>query len=582
MSDSRDQDNSLNVRSRLASNPGRKIFLVVGFLQGLALYALGESEWLEQNSVLGYPLRLLASVWPFLFLLTYRPAHVRRGVVWVSAFSVLLAMLASYIGWQATPHGKFVTNILENVFIATTVVAGFVALLHLQATIWRMDRKYDLVFTLSWRNFLTASLSSALTLGVWLVLYLWGRLFSAIDLEFFSDLFEENWFRFPVLATVFAFGLHSCSSATSVLDRIASLLQRLILILLPLTVLITTVFLISIAVTGLQPLVDTNRATSLLITFNVVSLFFLNAVYQTGANLPYASLAHRLISVGLALLPILAVLSLYAFLTRVSQYGWTLGRCWAVFVLALAALFSVAYTFLIAWRRDAWPSSLPGVNKLMSWVVLVALLITSSPLLDFRVISTRSQFARLETGEVALEDSILRYWTSSFSLPRLRGQLARPGYLRMQAFAESLDESDPEWASRLRILIGDEEQPPGWTDAQQKRIVLRPGRFEVPLGLAESISRQSRGVPDLMFRMDLGGDQAAEYICVYFESGGQRIHATCWEFSQGLWHRCGQAWVDSSYPEALLEELTTGEFEAITPNRAYKILRVGEQVIDFR
>ena len=340
MSDSSNKRTSIRTRSLPASIPVRLIFLAVGFVQGLALYGIGEAAWLEQNPVFGYPLRLLATAWPVLFLLTYRPDSVRRGIVWVSAFAVLLALLASYIGWQATPFGIISTRALIAVLTLTALVSGFVALLHLQAAIWRMDREYDLVFTLSWRNFLTVSLSWGLTLGVWLVLYLWGLLFSAVGVEYYSDLFEQDWFVYPVLATAFAFGLHSFSSATSVLDRIASLLARLMWILLPLALLVTTVFLLSLPAIGLQPLVDSDRGPLLLMTINLVALFSLNAVYQTGKERPYARLTHRLVSVGLALLPVLSALAIYALLSRVSQYGWTPGRCWAAFVLLLAVLFS--------------------------------------------------------------------------------------------------------------------------------------------------------------------------------------------------------------------------------------------------
>ena len=581
MSDSPDVRASIKTQNLPAGIPGRVIFLVLGFLQGLALFAIEESAWLEQYPVLGYPLRLLAFAWPVLFFLTYRPDSARRGIAWVSAFAALLALLAAYIGWQATPYGKIPSGTLTTVFTMTALVSGFVALLHLQAVIWRMDREYDLVFTLSWRNFLTVSLSSGLILGVWLVLVLWGLLFSAVGVEFFSDLFEENWFRFPVLAAVFAFGIHSISSAISVLDRIALLLARLMWILLPLAVLITTVFLLSLPAIGLEPLVDKDRGPILLMTINLVALFFLNAVYQTGVERPYARLAHRLISIGLVLLPVLSALALYALILRVSRYGWTPGRCWAAFVLSLSGLFSVAYTIVIVWRRDTWPGSLALVNKRMSWVVLIAVMLTSTPLLDFRVISTQSQFARIESGKVAL-DAIGTPTNRFFDLYDARRQLARPGYLRIQALAASLVETDPQWASRLRVLIGDEEAIPGWTEAQQQEIVLRPEVFEIPTELVKEIKSRRSDTPKVMFRVQLGGDQAYEYISLHLETDAKSYAAYCWQFFVEKWRTCGSdKYVRGESFDRLYQQLSSADFEAITPNKPYKNLRVGELVLDF-
>ena len=569
-------------KQRIWDADNRLLFLVVGFLQGLSLFFVGEVDWLAQRPVLEYPLRAIASVWPILFLLTYRTGSVFRGACRVSAFVALLALLAAYIGWQATPAEKINASSLDTIFTATVIVAGFVALLHLQASVWRMDRKYDRVFTLSWRNFLTLGLSAALTLIVWLLLYLWGLLFSVIGIEYFEELFEQGWFRLPVLAMAFAFGLSSFYPATALLDRIASLLERLMWLLLPLTVLITTLFLLSIVFTGLQSFLETERGISLLMTLNLMALFFLNGTYQTGAKNPYPKVFHRLVSGGLLLLPVVSALALWGVAARVIQHGWMLGRCWAAFVLGLAAVFSSAYAYAIVRKREAWPGRLPAVNNPMSWVVLVALLLTCTPLLDFRAIATQSQFARIESGRLALED-ISFSSDGRFNWWVARSHLARPAYLRMQALAASIEDTDPDRASDLRIFIRDEEAPSGWIERHRRELVLRPEPFEIPLGLDEAVRRlDRRDVPDVLFRVDLGGDQRAEYVSVYMEPQSRQVYASCWELQGKDWRKCGQMWLGSDSPEALFEEIANADFEAVTPDTAYKNLRIGDHLLNFR
>ena len=220
----------------------------------------------------------------------------------------------------------------------------------------------------------------------------------------------------------------------------------------------------------------------------------------------------------------------------------------------------------------------------MAWVVLIAVMLSSSPLLDFRVISTQSQFARVESGEVSL-DVFGSHAQERFDLYDARRRLARPGYLRIQALAASLDKSDPEWASRLRVFIGDEDEAPGWSEAQLRRIALRPERFEIPAGLAEAIKGPSNRsldarLPDVLFRVDLGGRDGHEYVSVKFEGGGSSLSALCWHLLGGSWETCGRAYQSYTFSEAPVEEIKTGDFEVVEPEFMY--LRVGGEVIRFR
>ena len=139
-------------------------------------------------------------------------------------------------------------------YVLPTLVAIFVALIHLQPAIWRTEPDYETFFTLSWRNFLTVGLSLALVLGVTLILYLWELLFETIGVYFFSILFDKGWFLFPVLAMSFAFGLQNFRAATTVIDSMSSLLMRLMWLLLPLLALLCASFLVTLLFTGLQPL----------------------------------------------------------------------------------------------------------------------------------------------------------------------------------------------------------------------------------------------------------------------------------------------------------------------------------------
>ncbi len=553
------------------------IHLFVGLLMGLAVYGLMENaQWLRENAHVAYPGWVLALFWPTLLLLGYRRGHRLRGLGWVSGFCALLVLLAFYTGWQAPPLDDdsilpdWLAFALGDTFGSSMVIACFVALFHLQPAIWGSDRDYATVFALSWRNFLTVVLSGLLALGVWLVTVLWGELFKLIGIEFFVTLFEKDWFMCPILSMSFALGLNSFGSARSMIARVSTLFSRFFWLLLPILALATTCFLLVLPFTGLQLLWDSNLGTDILITANFWGLFFLNAVYQTGERLPYPRTIHRALSVAIFLFPVLIGLAAYGLALRIAQDGWTPAHCWTLLNIVLLALFSLGYARAIAWHRDDWPAILPRINHLMSWVVLASLLLTASPFLDFRTISTWSYFARVESGELSVEDLD----------PDHVRELGRPGRIKLDALLKRLEESDPQAALAVRSLFAEGKEVGGWTPRQLARIVMRPEPFEVTAGLVEVLEQYQSRPPDVLYRVDLGAGETAEVVAVWVVASGY-VESRCATWRDGGWVDCGQEYsseIDLSEKE-LLDVLGAAEFQVVIPDRPYKGLRIGEHLL---
>ena len=544
---------------------------------GLAVYGLVDNaEWLRENAHIAYPGWALALFWPTLLLLGYRRGHRLRGLGWVSGFCALLALLAFYTGWQAPPldDNPFLPDWLafafSDAFGWSMVVACFVALIHLQPAIWGSDRDYATVFELSWRNFLAVFLSGLLALGVWLVTVLWGELFERIGIDFFATLFEKDWFMCPILGMSFALGLNSFATASSIIDRVSTLLSRFFWLLLPILALATTCFLLALPFTGLQLLWDSNLGTGILMTASVWGLFFFNAVYQAGERLPYPRTVHRALSVAILLFPVLVGLAAYGLALRIAQDGWTPYHCWTLLNIVLIALFSLGYAAAIAWRRDDWPAVLPRINHPMSWVVLASLLLAASPLLDFRSISAWSHFARVESGELPAEDLD----------PDHVRELGRPGRIRLDALLERLDESDPQAALAVRARFAEGEEVGGWTPRQLARMVMRPEPFEVTAGLVEVLERYQSRPPDVLYRVDLGGGETTEVVAVWVVTSGY-VQSRCATWRDGGWVACGQEYarVTDLSEKELLEVLGAAEFQVVIPDRPYKGLRIGEHLL---
>ncbi len=557
--------------------PG-KLMLGIALGQGIALFLLWRmlehEAWPSQIPAINFPLWTLVLVAPTMLLLCLEQRNLPRSLKAVGLFSGTLALIAVYMGWQASPQGEFPIVSLLLVYVLTTLIACFKGLMYCQPWIAKSPADYATLFTYSWRNFLVVALATLLALGVALILYLWATLFAAIGIDFFKQLFGNDWFLFPVLASAFGMGALIFRRLVKVIDSITSLLEGLMRLLLPLLATVLLIFLGALPFTTLQPLWETGSGTALLLWLNAFALFFVNAVYQTGQGSPYPPWVHRGLSASIALLPIISGLALYGLYLRVDEYGWTVQRCWAFTVFAILALFSVGYAWYILRRRWQWPRYLGRVNKAMGWVVLVLMLLVNSPVLDFRSIALASQWQRVESGEVALHDFDFNY---------AQRQLARPGHQKMQALVREYENSDPELiriikATEQRRLNSDQSFDTLWAN-----LSYRPEPFDPPPGLREAASMSVFGrIPErhnntMLVRVDLDADGAFEYVLISQHRNNDDL------VEAELLYREGDAWqrrplVARDRPDDIdiFETLRGSEIEAVPPR--FKNLKLGDLV----
>ena len=523
-----------------------KVTLAISLAQGAALYLLTLAQindaWPSGQPIWNLPLWTLAVAWPVLLHLSIDAGNTRRTIAGASLFASLLVAVAVYTGWQMSPWGAFPTESIVAVFLMTSAVACFKALMYLQPLAARRPVIYAELFANSWRNFLLAGLSAVMAGGIYLVLMLWASLLNVIGIGFFSELFQRMWFAFPTIAVCFGPGVFIFRGLARVIDGLTGLLEGLMRLLLPLVVVMLAVFLGALPFTGLEPLWAVGSGTALLMALNALALFFLNAVYQTGRGLPYPAIVHRLVYGGAVLLPIVSALALYGLSLRIAQYGWTVERCWALAVCVTLALFSSGYAGSILRLRDAWPRNLAFVNRSMGLAILALMLLTNSPLLDFRQISLESQQQRVESGEIELRD---------FDFFYARENLGRPAYLWTQELLEQFGNSDPELAELIRSPL------PPWARPALversdiwERMVYRPAAFEVPEGVRREIDALSAPLPGfssapiepaepVLIEVDLNDDGVVEYVFVSqpflaraFQRRGDEWQALALEFVQ--------------------------------------------------
>jgi hypothetical protein len=548
--------------------------LIIAVVQGILLFALYRAfdtdYWPSKDPLWSFPLWTLATAVPLFLLLSLERGNVRRVSQLVAGSAAVLTVLAVYTGWQAEPFDEFPVGSLTFVFCSSMTLACFKALMYVQQRAKQVPLTYQVLFTNSWRNFLVTALSVIFVFILWLILVLWGELFKVIEIDFFRDLFREDWFIFPVLGFALGLGMIIFRNLTRVIDTITKLLHALIKLLLPLIILVAVIFLAALPFVGLDVLWSTGNGTALLLWLLAIILFFTNAVYQDGRETnPYSAIVHRVIFSGLCVMPIISALSLYGLVLRLNQYGWSVERCWAFVVWLILTLLAIGYVMGIVRRRAEWTIDLARVNTSMGLVVLALMILANSPVLDFRKISLRSQLNRVEAGEIELKD--FDFWYT-------KQHLARPGYLAMEEMKQEIGDSNPELLESIMNPVNRwnarrmQTANVMWAD-----ILYRPEPFDVPASLKGFINNQ-RWVGNtgeaVMFQIDLDSDGQNEYLFFLLQDHGiaysQFYYLTDEGWTMGILNHPGGRYRDKE----VREMITKGAIQIVDPR--FKHLRIGD------
>ncbi len=462
----------------------RKVLLLIALIQGLLLLLLHESMelkfWPHGQPQWLFSFYSMAVVGPLMLLLALVEGKAKPLLRWVVPFTLVCGVLGYYVGSQAVPLVHVRLNHILFAFVCTLFIATFKILLYAQSHVEGAAFNYTYLFRFSWRNLLTLGLSLLFALTVWGLLMLWAALFKAINIQFFYDLFTERWFYYPAIALAHGFGIIIFRNQSSIIDTLVRIQHALAKFLLVFLVLVSLLFLATLPFTGLAPLWETGKGSGLMLWLQALMLFLVNAVYQDDDQArPYPAALHRLIYLGVALLPVYSLIAFYGLSLRVAQYGWSVDRCWAFFIALMLALFAVGYFFAVVMRRDRWLSVLHRVNSYLGLTLVGAVLLINTPVADFRKITVASQLERLERGALTVADLDLAYF---------RYHLARPGYLALQQLKVDAAESHPQVVLRINNLYRDytAEEVSLERDLLLRSIILPDGE-EIPDSLADAL-----------------------------------------------------------------------------------------------
>lgn len=574
--------------------------------QALLLAGLGvvldRGVWPADNPVVLVPLITSACAWPALVLFTAESGSFRRTTAFAGGCTIVAVLLAAYVGRQAMPVGEFSVELLYAMYAATVLAAGFIALAFLQQFVAREPVRYAALFQNAWRNLLVAGLSLALLGGVAVLFALWAVLFQVLGIDTLAEMFTELWFVLPAAGIVFGMGTILFGRRNGLVDGIVGLLEGLARYLLPVVLLIVAVFLVTLPFVGVGALWDTGLGSSILVALCAIAVLLICIVYRPGAGLRYPGPVQASVAAAVAALPVLPALALAGILIRVHQYGWTVARCWAFTFAAILALFSLGYLGGVIRHRAAWPRIAAAVNVSMACVILAVMLLQNTPVLDFRAISTRSQLARVESGEID---------AAQFDFQYVRRELARPGHLAAEQLVAGLG-FDPRDREPDVVPPGPKNEPGTgsgggmvfraspddvpdrdfWAD-----VSFRPEPFAVPDGVREAIDREAyiayRIEQPILVRTELDrNSDRAEYLLLGLDRvefpGWRELPPSVsflplayaivdpgdgWKFVT-LFESNGRAGSDN--PEAVLGRLRNAPIDPVRPR--YDHVRIGDRL----
>lgn len=410
-----------------------RILLLIGALQGWALWGLWKAReiksWPSMDPVSERMLLYVSLALPFAYYLSENltlPDKRRRTALLVGV-GVLFALLGAYSGWAdythidalgrewdfppARPSDLLAAGILG--FILIPLIA------HYERAPARWS--YHALFETAWRNGLMFSYAALLTGVFWVVLFAGSMLMKSIGLHFVEELIEKTIFAIPVTGIAFA---AACALTLAKADWIITLRRFCLSIfawLLPLLLMFSLMWVVALPFTGLDPLFKTRNAAFILLWFIALSVGFANAAYQEGKEeQPYGKWLSRLLEYVWPSLVVLVVIAWLAMKQRVGQYGWTEDRVWATFILVLATIYTLGYTYSLR-RHRGWLGNIGNTNIATALVMMAGLALLLSPVADARRIAVKSQMSRLLNGAAnSIDYSYLRWQAGRYGLDALK------------------------------------------------------------------------------------------------------------------------------------------------------------------
>lgn len=388
-----------------------------GLVQGLLLYfllhAAKQNAWPATDRFVFAPLFEIATVAGGAVLLLIHQVRLRTLLIWGGGLAAAMALLALYdmsrrsgliqtISLFNADAGKIYPSMTLDmcagigIFIAQSlVIAGDQE--------GRFVASYPRYFDVAWKLAIQISFMVLFVLLFWLILWLGGGMFKLINITFFVDLFEKDWFNIPMTALANAAAVHVTDVRPGLVRGYRTLKLATLSWLAPVLTGFVACFLVAVPFKGLDLLWKTHHTSQIMLAAVAWLVVLINAVYQDGTpeHEPAPVLRHSTRLAAILVLP-LVVIGMFALGERVDSFGWT------VHMIDVAACYLVTLCYACGYlaaavRRGGWLKGIERTNIATAFVVIATLASLLTPLADPARLAVNSQIARLRDGRIAMD-----------------------------------------------------------------------------------------------------------------------------------------------------------------------------------
>ncbi|QUI61439.1 DUF4153 domain-containing protein [Pseudoalteromonas sp. A22] len=548
-----------------------KRLLLLALVQGVVLVLLHQllaiEHWPKLANEWLFGLYAFAITFPALILYASFQSLTKKQVLWFIAFGVLVLSLGFYTGLQL--HSPLSDTFFQCwpfplvLFLCTFLVIPLVVTDRSHASLPQYSALAD-CFASVITVFLTAQL---FTLATGAILGLWAGLFSVINIKFFAELFSEPWFFYPALTLAQAIGVINARDKASTLSQLFIVCQGFARLLLPVLAFISSLFLISLLGTGLAPLWQ-NGGSALVFFLLGAQLITLNTA-NYGKN--SSTWVQILTLVVLICFPIYISISAYGLWLRVDQYGFNIARLWAITICAFLGLFAIGYLVNFARFKSSWVNNLGLANRPIVLLITSILLMSQSPLLDFRKITVMSQVSRFLQSNQQIDQLDTYYFAN---------QLGKPGVEALEEIKRN--SSDAVLIKTIeRALTAESAQPEDvdiWTNIE----LLNVASDALPIEMKHAVSAHVKQSPyafqyavrTALFAIQLDKTEETEYLLLIEESHDTEIRLIY--LDDGKWQIAYfplSKWAESD--NKIIELLLQGQYRRISPR--FDRLQIGEK-----
>ncbi len=561
----------------------RSMMALIGGVAGVTLWFLGDKlpDIFDDYRVMLGLMSFSAGFFAIL-LVSLGPLRLRAAL----GSAALVALIAA--GLMTTASFRFDDTLifLDSVtpflafFVLITIPIPFLIAAQSENQTWN---SYPALFTHAWQIVVQVLVAWVFTSLFWLVFFISDQVLKVVGLNILSQMLQIDPVPFLLTGLALGLGLAVVYELRAYVSHY--LVLRLLRLLLPIVLVVSTLFLLAAPIKGLSNLFGGMSSAGILMAMVAIAATLITATLDASEE----QAAHSLILLRSAqamalILPILGGLAAWAVGLRVAQYGWTPLRLTASLLALVVLGYGVFYAAAVL-RGAKWRCNIRQANTTMALVVVVLAALWLSPVLNGERISTASQMARFESGRTTLED--LDLW----AIGREWGRAGKVAITRLEA------QDDPDLSQRLARLDQVstrwhwELDEPGNTGLIAPNVIaetfaIRPVGAEFPQGFMADIRMQTwldgcayitpAGNPGCVALVgDFAPDTAGDEVLVVYLRPESEAHLESWNAVGGrlrIWDS-GNTWSDPAQIDAVLNGILT-----IDPAPQHLLL-IGEMAI---